>query len=178
MKAGLPTIMTCVLLALTLAGCMGSARDTLSASSSGATDEPAKGFARVNSGSEEEFIMDVGRRVYFASGSAKLDDVTRETLDLQAAWLVQHPNWLVKLQGYADDPSKNVALSDQRAKAVMNYLASKGVNPQRMWAKGYGTERKVRNCAAKSCKSQNRRVVVNLRKEFDGAAPQAKQKQS
>ncbi len=141
------------------------------------TDNAAAGFAEVRQGTEEQFIMDAGRRIYFASGSAQLDDVAKETLDLQAAWLGQHRNWLVKLQGFADDPGsggKNVELSKERADAVMAYLASKGVNAQRMWAKGYGTERPVRNCSDTACKVQNRRVVVNLRKEFDAAAPQYK----
>lgn len=143
----------------------------------GSTDDTAVGFADIRTGSEENFIMTAGRRVYFSSGSSSLDDVAKETLDLQAAWLNQHTSWLIKLQGFSDDPGNtgvNVKLSDQRAKAVMDYLASKGVSPQRMWAKGYGKERLARNCPELACKAQNRRVVVNLRKEFDAAAPQYK----
>ena len=110
-----------------------------------------------------------------SGGSAALDDVARETLDMQAAWLNRNPSWLIKLQGYADDPgTSNTALSDKRAKAVMDYLATKGVNPQRMWAQGYGKERMVRDCPDISCKALNRRVVTNLRTEFDEAAPQFK----
>lgn len=155
---------------LAVAGC-----NTSSSLNVTGTDNAAVGFADIRQGTEEEFIMDAGRRIYFASGSAQLDDVATETLDLQAAWLVNHRRWLVKLQGFADDPGsedKNVALSKQRADAVMDYLASKGVSRERMWAKGYGTERLVRNCPQTACKVQNRRVVVNLRREFDAAAPQ------
>lgn len=155
---------------LAVAGC-----NTSSAVTVAGTDNAAVGFAEVRDGTEEEFIMDAGRRIYFASGSASLDDVATETLDLQAAWLVKHRNWLVKLQGFSDDPGsteRNVELSRERADVVMAYLASKGVSPQRMWAKGYGTERLVRSCPETACKVQNRRVVVNLRKEFDAAAPQ------
>ena len=159
---------------LLVAGCTGSGGPALLASIGGKTDEPAQGFARVGAGSEEEFILNVGRRVYFSSGSAELNDVARETLDLQAAWLNQHPRWLVKIQGHADDPGgRQVALSDRRAEAVKSYLESKGVNPQRLWVQGYGTKRKVRDCGDISCKAQNRRVVVNLRTQFDDAAPQA-----
>ncbi len=157
---------------LAVAGC-----NTASTLTPRGTDNAAAGFADVRQGTEEEFIMDAGRRVYFASGSAQLDDVAMETLDLQAAWLVRHRGWLVKLQGFADDPgsdAKNVTLSRERADVVMAYLASKGVSPQRMWAKGYGMDRPVRNCSQTACKVQNRRVVVNLREEFDAAAPQYK----
>lgn len=160
---------------LLAAGCTGSGGSAFSSAVTGATDDPASGFAKINGGSEEDFILSVGRRVYFSSGSANLNDVARETLDLQAVWLNQHPKWLIKIQGHADDPgSRNVALSDQRAEAVKNYLSAKGVSAQRMWVQGYGTKRKVRDCTDKSCKAQNRRVVVNLRTQFDDAAPQAK----
>ena len=121
--------------------------------------------------------MEVGRRVYFTRNSAELDDVARETLDLQATWLQRHPRWLIKVQGHSDDPGielANVALSDKRASAVFNYLASKGVSPQRMWTQGYGRKRLVRDCPELACKALNRRVVVNLRTEFDDAAPQRK----
>lgn len=162
-----------------VSACTGGGRpeSVLSPGPRGVTDQPAPGYAEVRPGSEEDFTMTAGRRVYFTAGSAELDDVARETLDLQAAWLASNPNWLLKLQGYADDPGnypKNVALSDRRASAVMEYLASKGVDPRRMWAKGYGKERLVRDCADISCKALNRRVVVNLRTEFDEAAPQFK----
>jgi peptidoglycan-associated lipoprotein len=174
MKSILNSMAAMVFLAagLVLAGCSSTANND---PNSGATDDPAVGFAKFTDSSKEHFTMTVGRRVYFTRGSAEFDDVALETLDLQAAWLVKNKKWLVKLQGFADDPGSdaaNVKLSDERANNVMNYLASKGVDPQRMWAKGYGKERLVRNCADITCKSQNRRVIVNLRTEFDGAAPQ------
>ncbi len=96
--------------------------------------------------------------------------VAKTTLDGQIAWLNKYPQWLVKLQGFADDPgsdSAQVALSQKRADAVMSYLAAGGVAQSRMWAKGYGKDRQVRDCPDKACKVQNRRVVTNLRNERD-----------
>ena len=136
----------------------------------GNTNDPAAGFANAGPGSEEDFILNVGRRVFFAANSAELDSTAKVTLDKQAAWLVQNPRWLVKLQGFADDSgsdSAQTALSQKRADAAMNYLASRGVDPKRMWAKGYGRDREVRACTDRSCKVQNRRVVTNLRNEYD-----------
>ena len=132
----------------------------------GATNDPAPGFETVSSGSPEDFILNVGRRIYFGQDSATLDSVAKATLDKQAAWLVSNPRWLVKLQGFSDDSgsaSKMKTLSQQRADAAMAYLASRGVDPSRMWAKGYGNDREVRDCNDRSCKVQNRRVVANLR---------------
>ena len=96
-------------------------------------------------------------------------------MNIQIDWLKRYPQWKVKLQGHADDPggiAKNVQLSDKRARAVMDYFVKNGISQQRMWAKGYGSERLLRSCPELECKALNRRVVVNLRKEFDAAAPQ------
>ena len=136
------------------------------ANAGGQTNDPAAGFANVQPGSEEDFILNVGRRTYFAKGSAAIDDTARVTLDNQIAFLTKYPRWYAKIQGFADDPGGDaamVALSAKRADAVMNYLAAGGISRQRMWAKGYGKERIVRDCTDKACQVQNRRVITNLR---------------
>jgi peptidoglycan-associated lipoprotein len=123
------------------------------------------GAINVVQGSEQDFMVNVGRRTFFTQGSAALDDTARATLDKQAQWLNQHPNWKVKLQGSADDPGSpqaQTALSQKRADAVKNYLASLGIGPERMLAKGYGREKIGDDCPEIECKAQNRRVVTNL----------------
>jgi peptidoglycan-associated lipoprotein len=155
----------CLIAPLLLAGCNTAGGI---ASTPDVTNAPVPGFADASRGSEEDFILNVGRRSYFAAGSAELDETARLTLDKQAAWLVAHRDWYAKLQGFADDPGSaadNLALSTRRANAAMAYLVSKGVAPNRLWAKGYGTDRKVRSCPEDECKVQNRRVVTNLREE-------------
>jgi outer membrane protein OmpA-like peptidoglycan-associated protein len=147
-----------------------SREEPMPAPMTGETNDPAPGFENVQSGSEEDFILNVGRRIYFTQDSAALDPVAMATLDNQATWLNQNTRWLLKLQGFADDSGSAgsmVTLSQKRADAVMAYLASKGVDPSRMWAKGYGKDREVRDCTERSCKVQNRRVVANLRTEHD-----------
>ncbi len=145
-------------------------------SSPNVTNAPAAGFGQISSGSEEEFIINVGRRVYFESGSAVVTDEAKMTIKNQADWLKRNKKWLVKVQGHADDPGSEAAqktLSARRADAVMAELVNLGVSPKRVWAKGYGVERPVTDCSSIECQSQNRRVVVNLRTEFDDSAPQA-----
>lgn len=140
--------------------------DTLPPQTGGYTDDPAAGFENVQAGSEQDFILTAGRRIYFAQGSAALDDTARATIDNQVAFLLKYPKWYAKLQGFADDPGSNadnVRLSQQRADAVMNYMIARGVPAGRMWAKGYGKDREVRSCSERACKVQNRRVVTNLR---------------
>ncbi len=132
----------------------------------GQTNDPAAGFANVQPGSEEDFILNVGRRTYFAKSSAELDSTAKVTLDNQIAFLTKYPNWYAKIQGFADDPggdAKMTALSAKRAENVMNYLAAGGIDRRRMWSKGYGKERIVRECSERACQVQNRRVITNLR---------------
>ena len=128
-----------MILAFSLAGLVAGCTTINLSGTPDVTNARAPGFEKVSAGSEEDFIINVGRRTYFAKGSAALDDTAKRTLDAQAAWLARNRSWYVKLQGHADDPGNleaNRALSQRRADAVMAYLASKGVDPSKMWAKG------------------------------------------
>jgi peptidoglycan-associated lipoprotein len=162
-----------VMLAALTAGCATSGRPsaTLQSTSTGdATNAPVQGGINVQGGSEEDFIVNVGRRTFFPEGAATLDDTARVTLDKQAQWLVEYPHWKVKLQGFADDQgteAEQKALSQKRADAVRDYLASKGVPRNRMKAKGYGRDRLVGDCADIECTAQNRRVITNPQEEPD-----------
>ena len=147
--------------------------DMLPPQTGGYTDDPAAGFENVQPGSEQDFIMGAGRRVYFAENSAALDDTAKATIDNQVAFLKKYPRWFAKLQGFADDPggdAKMTQLSQQRADAVMNYMVASGIPADRLWAKGYGKERVVRACTERACKVQNRRVITNLRNSRDELA--------
>lgn len=132
-----------------------------------ATDAPVGAGVNVRPGDNEDFIVNVGRRVFFTEGSSVLTPIARETLDNQAQWLQRYPHWRAKIQGFADDPGSddaNLALGKQRADAVLNYLTARGVAPGRLRAKTYGrsTDRLVRACTDSACKAQNRRVITNL----------------
>lgn len=152
-------------LALLLTGCASSGGgDTFTAPTSG-TNTPVAGGINVAPGSEEDFMVNVGRRTFFKQSSAALDDTARVTLDKQAEWLNQYPQWKVKLQGSADDPGSPASqetLSQKRADAVRDYLVSRGIARARLLAKGYGREKIGEDCPEIECKSQNRRVVTNL----------------
>jgi len=152
-------------LMLALLGCASSGGTSNMASPTEGTNAPVGGGINVAAGTEEDFMVNVGRRTFFKQSSAELDDTARVTLDKQAEWLNQHPQWKVKLQGSADDPgsvASQKALSQKRADAVRNYLSSRGIAPERMLAKGYGRDKIGEDCPEIECKSQNRRVVTNL----------------
>jgi peptidoglycan-associated lipoprotein len=156
--------LTLMAVAALMAGCMTSGRPGTTSNQpfDEATNAPVEGGVNVQGGSEEDFIVNVGRRTFFEQSSA--------TLDKQAQWLLQYPHWKVKLQGFADDPgsaAEQTKLSQKRADAVRSYLASKGVSPDRMKAKGYGHDRLVGECSDIECTSQNRRVITNPQEEPD-----------
>ncbi len=91
--------------------------------SGGRTDDPAPGFEQVTPGSEQDFVVNVGREVYFVEGSAKLERNARDTLDLQAAWLNRYPQWQVKLQGHSDDPvSDNLSEAEKKKQKTLFQL--------------------------------------------------------
>lgn len=154
-----------VVAAALLGGCVGGGSAS-TAPIVAATNAPVSQGVSVQPGTEEDFVVNVGRRTFFKEGSAEIDETARVTLDSQAAWLTRYPSWKVKVQGFADDGAgdRNTALSLRRAETARSYLASKGVSAERMQAKGYckDPERLIRDCTDPSCKAQNRRVVTNL----------------
>ena len=114
-------------------------------------------------GSQQEFLVTVGDRVFFETDSSVITDVGQQTLDRQAAWLNRYSNYKIIIEGHADERGTreyNIALGARRAAAVVNYLISKGVSANRISSKSYGKERPVAVCNDISCWSQNRRAVT------------------
>jgi len=151
--------------ALLLAGCASDLAP--SGPKSSAQDAPVGGGINVPPGSNEDFIVNVGRRVYFTENSAALDDTAKTTLDNQAAWLSNYKAYKIKVEGFADErgtPQFNIQLGQKRADAVASYLLSKGIPATRLKAKSFGNapNRKVKSCDDISCWSQNRRAVTVL----------------
>jgi len=116
-------------------------------------------------GSQQDFVVNVGDRVFFESDSTELTGTSRGTLDKQAQWLQQYANYSFTIEGHADERGTreyNIALGARRAQAVRDYLASRGIQPGRMRTVSYGKERPVAVCNDISCWSQNRRAVTVL----------------
>ncbi len=116
-------------------------------------------------GSAQDFVVNVGDRVLFITDSSEITMEGRGTLDRQAQWLGRYPRYTVTLEGHADERGTreyNLALGARRAKAVHDYLASRGVDPRRLRTVSYGKERPVALCDDESCWAQNRRGVTVL----------------
>jgi peptidoglycan-associated lipoprotein len=116
-------------------------------------------------GSQQDFVVNVGDRVFFETDSTELTPQSRSTLDKQAQWLQMYNRYAFTIEGHADERGTreyNIALSARRAQAVREYLASRGIEPNRMRTIAYGKERPVAVCDDISCWSQNRRAVTVL----------------
>jgi peptidoglycan-associated lipoprotein len=116
-------------------------------------------------GSQQDFVVNVGDRVFFESDSTELTAQSRSTLDKQAQWLQMYNRFAFTIEGHADERGTreyNIALGARRAQTVRDYLAARGIDANRMRTISYGKERPVAVCNDISCWSQNRRAVTVL----------------
>ena len=130
-------------------------------------DENAQATAagQATPGSQQDFVVNVGDRVFFESDSSELTPQSIAILDKQAQWLQQYNRYAFTVEGHADERGTreyNIALGARRAQAVRDYLTSRGVQANRMRTISYGKERPVAVCNDISCWSQNRRAVTVL----------------
>jgi peptidoglycan-associated lipoprotein len=128
------------------------------------TDQTALAGAAIP-GSQQDFVVNVGDRVFFETDSSELTDQARATLDKQAQWLNNYNRYAFTVEGHADERGTreyNIALGARRAETVREYLVSRGISGQRMRTISYGKERPVALCNDISCWSQNRRAVTVL----------------
>jgi peptidoglycan-associated lipoprotein len=130
------------------------------------TNDLGAGFGSAGApGSQQDFVVNVGDRVFFESDQTDLTSQARATLDKQAQWLATYNRYSFTIEGHADERGTreyNIALGSKRAQSVRDYLASRGVEPSRMRTISYGKERPVAVCNDISCWSQNRRAVTVL----------------
>jgi len=121
--------------------------------------------ASATPGSQQDFVVNVGDRVFFTTDSTDLSPQARETLDKQAQWLTNYSQYTFTVEGHADERGTreyNLALGARRAQTVRDYLISRGIAANRMRTISYGKERPVAVCNDISCWSQNRRAVTVL----------------
>jgi peptidoglycan-associated lipoprotein len=126
--------------------------------------EPAKPAQKV------ETVKSVSKpstnSVYFAFDSAELDASAQATLDGYAAWLNANRNADIKIEGNCDQRGSreyNLALGQERADSVKNYLSARGVSSSRVDTVSFGEERPVCNGTGEACWAQNRHADIVAR---------------
>ncbi|ESQ80185.1 peptidoglycan-associated lipoprotein Pal [Asticcacaulis sp. YBE204] len=116
-------------------------------------------------GSQQDFVVNVGDRVFFDLDSSSIRTDAQEILDKQAAWLVRYPAVKIRIEGNADERGTreyNFALGARRAEAVSQYLTSKGVVPARIATISYGKENPINTEANEDGWAQNRNGHTTL----------------
>jgi peptidoglycan-associated lipoprotein len=149
------SIAALVVSALAMAGCANNPAGDAQANAAGAATP----------GSQQDFVVNVGDRVFFETDQTDLSAQARETLDKQAQWLSRYAQYTFTIEGHADERGTreyNIALGARRAQSVRDYLIARGIAANRMRTISYGKERPVAVCNDISCWSQNRRAVTVL----------------
>jgi peptidoglycan-associated lipoprotein len=157
-------IFAAVAATLALGACANQDKD-LDSSLTGGKGGPVK------PGTQRDFAVNVGDLVYFSSDSSDLTPEAQSTLQKQARWLQQYPQYTVTIEGHADERGTreyNIALGARRAQTVRTFLSQNGVAGARVRTISYGKERPVAVCNDISCWSQNRRAQTVLNSRVAG----------
>lgn len=103
--------------------------------------------------------------VNFQTGSAELTPLSRYELDNLVDALNKYATMTIELAGHTDstgDADSNLALSQNRAQTVYDYLISKGIAAGRLSARGYGQTRPIADNATDAGREQNRRTEFRI----------------
>lgn len=99
--------------------------------------------------------------IQFEPSKSYLLSSSYSTLDGLSDWLKKHPKRVVEVAGHTDkgrNHEYNMQLSEERAQTVVNYLIQRGVNPNQLKAKGYGSTQPIADNETVEGRKLNRRV--------------------
>lgn len=114
--------------------------------------------------------MDIGsnftlNNILFEWNDYKLKKSSFSILNTITENLEDNPTIKIQISGHTDntgDAKKNMELSKNRAKSVVDYLISQGIEQNRLSYKGYGANKPIADNSTKEGKKENRRVEVIL----------------
>jgi outer membrane protein OmpA-like peptidoglycan-associated protein/tetratricopeptide (TPR) repeat protein len=101
------------------------------------------------------------RNVFFASGSAELLPASVEELQRLQRLLRDNPDMRIQINGHTDDVGEekaNQLLSEQRAKAVRDYLVAQGIEISRLAYRGFGESMPIAPNDSAENQQRNRRT--------------------
>ena len=97
-------------------------------------------------GSAQDFVVNVGDRVYFDTDAHDIRDDAASILDAQSNWLRRYPGVRIRIEGNADERGTreyNLALGARRANAVRDFLVGRGVTADRISTISFGKEQPI-----------------------------------
>ena len=105
--------------------------------------------------------------IYFAFNSADILSSSQKVLDEFIVFLNDHPTMTISIEGHTDNVGSdefNLILSENRAKAVYNYLVNNGIDADRLQYKGFGKTNPIATNETEEGRAMNRRtefVILN-----------------
>jgi len=97
-------------------------------------------------GTEQDFVINIGDRVYFDFDAATIREDAGPILSAQAGWLSHYPDVRVRIEGNCDERGTreyNFALGARRADAVRDFLVAHGIAAGRITTISYGKEQPI-----------------------------------
>jgi len=107
----------------------------------------------------------IAKNIYFHTNKATLQDISYEPLNQLADILNKYPNAKLTIEGHTDNTGSNaynLTLSNNRAKAVVDYLVNKGIAVSRLKGVGFGEDKPVTTNNTAEGRTLNRRVELIL----------------
>ena len=147
----------------------GAASSASSGSSASKSDSVKKGkgsslFAKGKESAADKLIS-VGDRVLFDYDSAELSNDAKLLLDKQSRFLRANTDLTFTIEGHCDERGTreyNLALGEQRATAVRDYLVIEGISPDRLRVISYGKEKPAVVGSNDMAFAKNRRAVTTI----------------
>lgn len=105
------------------------------------------------------------RNVYFDFGKADLRTESRIELDRIVRFLMDNPDISIEVQGHTDNVGSdavNRRLSDARARAIRAYLIARGIEGERVRARGFGSSQPIASNDTDEGRQRNRRVEIKI----------------
>lgn len=101
--------------------------------------------------------------INFDTGKSDIKPESQSIIDQIVQLLKDNPGLSLSIEGHTDNvgtPQNNKILSENRAKSVMNAVATQGIDASRLSAVGWGQERPVADNRTEEGRAKNRRVEI------------------
>jgi outer membrane protein OmpA-like peptidoglycan-associated protein len=128
---------------------------------------------QVSQTNDNRLKLNIPSDVSFDTGRADIKPNLRPILDQFASGLSSQPNAEIRIIGHTDNTGSdaiNDPLSVQRAQATRQYLAARGVDPNRVVIAGRGEREPIADNSTEAGRAQNRRVEIFLGERANVAA--------
>lgn len=108
------------------------------------------------------------KNIHYETGKATITADSYPSLNELVEALKAKPTLVIEIAGHTDNVGNyesNLKLSQDRANSVRSYLISKGISPDRVFAKGYADTQPIASNNTEEGRAKNRRTEVRIIKE-------------